>query len=126
MEIDEGDEETGEDAADQPDSAAVGTATLGEELGRLTGGSPQDVLDIWLGGLESVLADAVTPNLADLADQLADGGELDLDAWTGTRRRKPSSSTGRWAICTSSAHWRENETRQGTASRAGRLHGRAG
>ncbi|MFJ9411897.1 hypothetical protein [Streptomyces sp. NPDC101393] len=80
VDIDEGDEEAGEDAADLPDGAAVGTATPGEELGLLTSGSPQDILDIWLGGMETVLADAVAPDLSDIADQLADGGELDLDA----------------------------------------------
>ncbi|MFE7315123.1 hypothetical protein ACFU7T_18875 [Streptomyces sp. NPDC057555] len=68
------------DADDLPDDAQVGTATPGEELGLLSSGSPQDILDIWLGGMETVLADAVAPDLSDLADQLADGGELDLDA----------------------------------------------
>ncbi|GAB7034261.1 hypothetical protein AB0G35_00410 [Streptomyces sp. NPDC021749] len=63
-----------------PADAAVGTATPGEELALLTSGSPQDVLDIWLSGMETVLADAAAPDLADLADQLAEGGELDLDA----------------------------------------------
>ncbi|MEU9120750.1 hypothetical protein AB0C96_12985 [Streptomyces sp. NPDC048506] len=69
-----------EDGAELPDDAAVGTATPGEELSLLTSGSPQDVLDIWLGGMETVLADAAAPDLADLADQLTEGGELDLDA----------------------------------------------
>ncbi|MGW5937354.1 hypothetical protein ACWIG3_24350 [Streptomyces celluloflavus] len=62
------------------DDASVGTATPGEELALLTSGSPRDILDIWLGGMETVLADAVAPDLSDIADQLADGGELDLDA----------------------------------------------
>ncbi|MFC9233999.1 hypothetical protein ACFTZI_34395 [Streptomyces decoyicus] len=70
----------GEDGADLPDDAAAGTATPGDELGLLTSGSPQDILDIWLGGMETVLADAAAPDLADLADQLTEGGELDLDA----------------------------------------------
>lgn len=69
-----------EDGTDLPDNAAAGTATPGEELGLLTSGSPQDILDIWLGGMETVLADAAAPDLADLADQLTQGGELDLDA----------------------------------------------
>ncbi|MFH8569842.1 hypothetical protein [Streptomyces sp. NPDC017993] len=75
-------EESADDAeeADLPDDAAVGTARPGEELGMLTSGSPQDILDIWLGGMETVLADAVAPDLSDIADQLAEGGELDLDA----------------------------------------------
>ncbi|WP_043263824.1 hypothetical protein [Streptomyces sp. CT34] len=70
----------GADGAELPDDAAVGTATPGDELALLTSGSPQDVLDIWLGGMETVLADAVAPDLSDIADQLAEGGELDLDA----------------------------------------------
>ncbi|UKY49466.1 hypothetical protein [Streptomyces inhibens] len=78
-------EESSEDSADEdgaglPDDAAVGTATPGEELNLLTSGSPQDILDIWLGGMETVLADAAAPDLADLADQLTESGELDLDA----------------------------------------------
>ncbi|MEV7377216.1 hypothetical protein [Streptomyces lydicus] len=73
-------EETAEDGDGLPDDAAVGTATPGEELRLLTSGSPQDILDIWLGGMETVLADAAAPDLADLADQLTEGGELDLDA----------------------------------------------
>ncbi|AZS71192.1 hypothetical protein DDE74_09755 [Streptomyces lydicus] len=72
--------EESEDGADLPDDATAGIATPGEELGLLTSGSPQDILDIWLGGMETVLADAAAPDLADLADQLTEGGELDLDA----------------------------------------------
>ncbi|MEU8914140.1 MULTISPECIES: hypothetical protein [Streptomyces] len=72
--------EESEDGADLPDDAAAGIANPGEELGLLTSGSPQDILDIWLGGMETVLADAAAPDLADLADQLTEGGELDLDA----------------------------------------------
>ncbi|MGW3009829.1 hypothetical protein ACWC9R_13440 [Streptomyces sp. NPDC001219] len=72
--------EESEDGADLADDAAAGVATTGEELGLLTSGGPQDVLDIWLGGMETVLADAAAPDLADLADQLTEGGELDLDA----------------------------------------------
>ncbi|MFE7545547.1 hypothetical protein [Streptomyces platensis] len=72
--------EESEDGTDLPDDAAAGIATPGEELGLLTSGSPQDILDIWLGGMETVLADAAAPDLADLADQLTEGGELDLDA----------------------------------------------
>ncbi|MFV8127801.1 hypothetical protein [Streptomyces syringium] len=62
--------------ADQPSA----TASAGEELATLTSGSPQDVLDLWLGGLETVLADAAAPDLGDLVDQISEGGELDLDA----------------------------------------------
>ncbi|MFK0295904.1 hypothetical protein ACIQU6_36280 [Streptomyces sp. NPDC090442] len=80
VEIEEDEDEDEADADDLPDDAAVGTATPGEELALLTSGSPQDVLDIWLGGMETVLADAVAPDLSDLADQLAEGGDLDLDS----------------------------------------------
>ncbi|MEU5210555.1 hypothetical protein [Streptomyces sp. NPDC020742] len=80
VEIDEGPEDAEEDGEELPDDAAVGTATPGEDLALLTSGSPQDVLDIWLVGMETVLADAAAPDLADLADQLSEGGELDLDA----------------------------------------------
>ncbi|GHF72595.1 hypothetical protein GCM10010218_62390 [Streptomyces mashuensis] len=73
----------GEENADRPDDEPYGTAVAGEELATLTSGSPQDVLDLWLAGMETVLADACAPDLADLAEQLAqsaDDGELDLDA----------------------------------------------
>jgi hypothetical protein len=54
----------------------VGTARPGEELAQLRGGgSPEDVLEIWQGGLESVLADAATPSFEDLIG--------DLDGVTG-------------------------------------------
>ncbi|MFI6770086.1 hypothetical protein [Streptomyces sp. NPDC050355] len=69
-----------DDGAEGPGDAAVGIATPGEELNLLTSGSPQDVLDIWLCGMETVLADAAAPDLADIAEQIAEGGELDLDS----------------------------------------------
>ncbi|MBL1097198.1 hypothetical protein [Streptomyces coffeae] len=56
------------------------TAVSGEELRLITQGSPQDILDIWLDGFETVLADAAAPDLADIVDQISEGGELDLDA----------------------------------------------
>lgn len=60
-----------------------GTVTAGAELALLTGGSPQDVLGVWLAALETVLGDASVPDLGGLVDVLAEGeesGELDLDA----------------------------------------------
>ncbi|KUL54651.1 hypothetical protein ADL22_03000 [Streptomyces sp. NRRL F-4489] len=80
VEITEHDGAPDGDGADAGDDAVAGTATPGEELSLLTSGSPQDVLEIWLGGMETVLADAVAPDLSEIAEQLADGGELDLDA----------------------------------------------
>ena len=63
----------------------VGTARPGEELDQLRGGgSPADVLDIWQGGMESVLADAATPSFEDLVGGLegmtGDDGEIDPES----------------------------------------------
>lgn len=59
----------------------VGTATPGPELSLLTGGSPSEVLEIWQTGLETVLADASTPNLDDvlgeMVENLGEDGRLD-------------------------------------------------
>lgn len=60
-----------------------GTVTAGADLALLTGGSPQDVLTVWLAALEAVLADASVPDLDGLVDALATGdgsGELDLSS----------------------------------------------
>ncbi|WP_413100553.1 hypothetical protein [Streptomyces sp. Inha503] len=56
-------------------------ATSGEELRLITEGGPRDVLDIWLDGFETVLADAAAPDLSDIAAQISESGELDLDAF---------------------------------------------
>ncbi|GGW89031.1 hypothetical protein GCM10010297_08050 [Streptomyces malachitofuscus] len=60
-----------------------GTVAAGAELAVLTGGSPQDVLGVWLAALETVLGDASVPDLGGLVDAIAEGegsGQLDLDA----------------------------------------------
>ncbi|MGW0614631.1 hypothetical protein [Streptomyces sp. NPDC002788] len=54
-----------------------GTVTVGEELALLTGGSPQDVLAVWLAALDTALADASVPDLDGLVDE---DGEVDLSA----------------------------------------------
>ncbi|MEU3935335.1 hypothetical protein AB0E85_25380 [Streptomyces sp. NPDC029044] len=54
-----------------------GTVTAGEDLALLTGGSPQDVLAVWLSAVETVLADASVPDLDGLVDE---EGEVDLSA----------------------------------------------
>jgi hypothetical protein len=54
-----------------------GTVTAGEDLALLTGGSPQDVLGVWLAALDTVLADASVPDLDGL---VAEDGEVDLSA----------------------------------------------
>ncbi|MFE6780309.1 hypothetical protein [Streptomyces sp. NPDC057702] len=84
VEVDGAEEDASPDAdGATPDAEAsepAGTARPGEELSRFVGGAPREVLELWLDGLETVLADAAAPDLADLVDQLDGGGELDLDA----------------------------------------------
>ncbi|WP_420033006.1 hypothetical protein ACN2WE_10215 [Streptomyces sp. cg28] len=55
-----------------------GTVTVGEELGVLTSGGPADILGLWLGALDSVLADASVPDLDDLVGAMEEGGEIDF------------------------------------------------
>lgn len=60
-----------------------GTVAAGDELRVLTGGSPQDVLGVWLAALETVIGDASVPDLGGLVDAVAAGegpGEIDFDA----------------------------------------------
>ncbi|GGY37072.1 hypothetical protein [Streptomyces djakartensis] len=57
-----------------------GTVAAGEELALLTGGSPHDVLSVWLAALEAVLADASVPDLEGIADLVDEEGEIDLSA----------------------------------------------
>ncbi|MFJ6461139.1 hypothetical protein ACIQM0_08780 [Streptomyces sp. NPDC091387] len=57
-----------------------GTVTAGENLALLTGGSPQDVLAIWLDGLEAAHADATAPFFDDFADLVNEDGSIDFDA----------------------------------------------
>ncbi|MFI6928865.1 hypothetical protein [Streptomyces sp. NPDC050287] len=58
----------------------AGTVATGEDLTLLTEGSPHDVLSVWLGALETVLADASVPDLDDLVDAMDSGGEVDFSA----------------------------------------------
>ncbi|POX61910.1 hypothetical protein C3492_19295 [Streptomyces sp. Ru62] len=58
----------------------AGTVRAGEELELLTGGSPRDVLTVWLAALETVIADATVPDLDDLVDALDEGGEVDFSS----------------------------------------------
>ncbi|MEU7055530.1 hypothetical protein [Streptomyces sp. NPDC046197] len=57
-----------------------GTVAAGADLGLLTGGSPHDVLSVWLTALETVLADAAVPDLEDLVDAMAGDGTVDLSS----------------------------------------------
>lgn len=67
VDVDEADEEDGE-----------GTAAPGENLELITSGSPQEILALWLDGLESVHADAIAPQFDDFADLVGDDGEIDF------------------------------------------------
>ncbi|MGW6752004.1 hypothetical protein [Streptomyces sp. NPDC055006] len=55
-----------------------GTVTDGEDLAVVASGSPQDVLALWLGALDTALADASVPDLDDLVDILEETGEVDF------------------------------------------------
>ncbi|MFJ8754744.1 hypothetical protein ACIREO_36355 [Streptomyces sp. NPDC102441] len=74
----------GTDGAEETEGAegtdAEGTVTAGENLALLTSGSPQDVLAIWLDGLEAVHADATAPAFDDFADLIGEDGSVDFDA----------------------------------------------
>ncbi|MET8980206.1 hypothetical protein ABZX85_31835 [Streptomyces sp. NPDC004539] len=56
----------------------AGTVRTGEDLALLTGGSPHDVLAVWLAALETVLADAGTPDLDALMEVMDEGGRVDF------------------------------------------------
>ncbi|WP_335935987.1 hypothetical protein [Streptomyces sp. PTD5-9] len=69
-----------EDPDEDAGPEAEGTAAAGENLALITGGSPQDVLEIWLDGLEAVHADATAPVFDDFADLVSEDGTVDFDA----------------------------------------------
>lgn len=70
VEVDEADEEG--------DEGDEGTAVPGDNLKRVTSGSPQEILAIWLDGLETVHADAIAPQFDDFADLVGEDGEIDF------------------------------------------------
>lgn len=57
-----------------------GTVGAGADLAVLTSGAPQDILGVWLGALDTVLADASVPDLDDLVDAMDESGEIDLSS----------------------------------------------
>ncbi|MFI9650190.1 hypothetical protein ACIHAA_28450 [Streptomyces sp. NPDC052040] len=57
-----------------------GTVAAGADLALLTSGSPHDVLGVWLGALDTVLADASVPDLEDLVGALDEGVEIDFSS----------------------------------------------
>uniref|UniRef100_A0AAU2VX94 Uncharacterized protein n=1 Tax=Streptomyces sp. NBC_00008 TaxID=2903610 RepID=A0AAU2VX94_9ACTN len=79
-ETEPGTDPAAEDGSGEEGSDAEGTVTAGENLALLTGGSPQDVLAIWLDGLEAAHADATAPFFDDFADLVGEDGSIDFDA----------------------------------------------
>ncbi|MFI6643574.1 hypothetical protein [Streptomyces sp. NPDC050504] len=67
------------DGGDGLGGAAEGTAQAGENLALLTGGAPQDVLAIWLDGLDAVHADATAPVFDDFSELVGEDGSIDFD-----------------------------------------------
>ncbi|MEU6993694.1 hypothetical protein ABZ953_23950 [Streptomyces sp. NPDC046465] len=67
------------DVTDAEEEGADGTVTQGEDLAVLSAGSPQDVLGVWLGALDTVYADATVPDMENLLDVLEENGEVDFD-----------------------------------------------
>ncbi|MFH8286953.1 hypothetical protein [Streptomyces antibioticus] len=56
----------------------TGTVAAAEDLALLTGGTPHDVLAVWLAALETVVADAAVPDLDELMDAMDEGGQVDF------------------------------------------------
>ncbi|MFJ7955990.1 hypothetical protein ACIQ62_06850 [Streptomyces sp. NPDC096319] len=69
-----------EDGEERADADVPGRAGPGENLALVTGGSPQDVLGLWLDGFDAVFADAVAPVLDDLDAVVGEDGEIDIEA----------------------------------------------
>jgi hypothetical protein len=68
------------DVEDPADDSDTGSAVAGANLALVTGGSPQDVLGLWLDALDVVFADAIAPVLDDISAVVGDDGEIDLEA----------------------------------------------
>ncbi|NWF26371.1 hypothetical protein HW130_08805 [Streptomyces sp. PKU-EA00015] len=65
---------------DDADDDVAGGAGAGANLALVTGGSPQDVLGLWLDALDVVLADASAPFFDDIADVVGTDGGVDFEA----------------------------------------------
>ncbi|MFE3069515.1 hypothetical protein [Streptomyces sp. NPDC059247] len=68
------------DGTEGEDGDTPGTAAPGENLAVVTGGSPQDVLALWLDGFDAVFGDAVAPVIDDLDALVGEDGEIDIEA----------------------------------------------
>ncbi|MFF6775139.1 hypothetical protein ACFY8W_16460 [Streptomyces sp. NPDC012637] len=88
VEVEDPEEAEGPDGTEAADGAGpaagsgdgTGTARPGENLALLTGGSPQDVLAIWLDAFETVFADATAPYVDDLEALVGEDGTIDFEA----------------------------------------------
>ncbi|MFJ5096033.1 hypothetical protein [Streptomyces sp. NPDC088557] len=69
-----------EDGTEGEDGDTPGSAAPGENLAVVTGGSPQDVLALWLDGFDAVFGDAVAPVIDDLDALVGEDGEIDIEA----------------------------------------------
>ncbi|MEU7013036.1 hypothetical protein [Streptomyces sp. NPDC046385] len=78
--LDVQDPEEGAAGAEGAEGAEDGTVTPGENLALVTGGSPQDVLALWLEGFDAVFADAAAPYFEDLDALVGEDGEIDFEA----------------------------------------------
>ncbi|MEW2632160.1 hypothetical protein AB0903_10980 [Streptomyces sp. NPDC048389] len=70
----------GGSAAEPESGSGPGGVVAGANLARVTGGSPQDVLGLWLDALDVAFADAIAPLLDDITDVIGDDGEIDVEA----------------------------------------------
>ncbi|MFF3210309.1 hypothetical protein ACFYYB_06565 [Streptomyces sp. NPDC002886] len=88
VDVTEPEEDGGDPGEEDGEEREFGTAEPGEDLALVTGGTPGDVLDLWLAALDTVLADAAVPALDDLVDALDAGGEIDFDQLDWNPRRE--------------------------------------
>ncbi len=102
-----------------------GTVTVGEDLALLTSGAPHEVLGVWLGALETVLADASVPDLDDLVDAMGEGGEVDFSQLDWDPDAEADFLDGVLANLYLLTRRRGRPRRRpGAAARAGRVHDR--
>ncbi|KQX53540.1 MULTISPECIES: hypothetical protein [unclassified Streptomyces] len=74
VDVQDGTEGTGDE------DGTPGRAAPGENLALVTGGSPQDVLALWLDGFDAVFGDAVAPVIDDIDAIVGEDGEIDIEA----------------------------------------------
>lgn len=67
------------DVEDPEEEDGEGTVTAGDNLALVTSGSPQEILALWLDGLEAVYGDAIAPLFDDFADLVGEDGEIDFE-----------------------------------------------